>query len=192
MRATIGRMLPVGCCLLAALLVLAVFGITPAAAQISSPTSGEESVYRDPQGRYSVPVPTNWVAEEHEGYVRLVTDDQAISMSLVIINGTSASDAIAQAMQLIDPAFDATPLPNLMATPSSGSDDIALFTYDDASTSGQLVQADGQRVENVVFVLVLQGDAATIGLRQVQVDKIRLGVKVNLAAIASPVATPAG
>jgi hypothetical protein len=79
-----------------------------------------------------------------------------------------------------------------MATPSSGSDDIALFTYDDASSSGQLVQAYAQRVDNVVFVLVLQGDAATIGLRQVQVDKIRFGVKVNLEAIASPVATPAG
>jgi hypothetical protein len=94
-------------------------------------------------------------------------------------------------MQLIEPGPSATPLPELMATPSSGSDDVALFTYDDGSASGQLVQAYGQRVGDVVFVLVLQGDLETVGLRQVQVDKVRFGIQVFPDALGSPVATPA-
>jgi hypothetical protein len=173
------------------LLLLAMVGSAPAAAQVSTPTAGEDTVYRDPLGRFTIPIPTNWVAEEHDGFVTVGTDDKKISISLVLIAGNGASDAIVQAMKLIDPGSDATPLPELMATPSSGSDDVALFTYDDGSASGQLVQAYGQRVGDVVFVLVLQGDLETVGLRQVQVDKVRFGIQVFPDALGSPVATPA-
>ncbi len=121
----------------------------------------------------------------------VVTDDKKIGISLVVISGVGASDAITQAMKLIDPSSNATPLPELMATPTSGSDDVALFTYDDGSASGQLVQAYGQRVGDVVFVLVLQGDLETVALRQVQVDKVRFGIQVFPEALGSPVATPA-
>ena len=123
------------------MLVLALAGPEAALAQVSTPTAGEDTVYRDPQGRFTIPIPTNWIAEEHEGYVTVGTDDKKIGISLVLISGVGASDAITQAMKLIDPSSNATPLPELMATPTSGSDDVALFTYDDGSASGQLVQA---------------------------------------------------
>jgi hypothetical protein len=177
--------------LTAVMLVLALAGTQPALAQLSTPTAGEDSLYRDPQGRFSIPIPTNWVIEEHDGYVTVASDDKKIAISLVLIPDAGASEAIAQAMKLIDPSSDATPLPALMATPTSGSDDVALFTYDDGSTSGRLVQAYGQRVGDVVFVLVLQGEKETVSLRQVQVDKVRFGIQVFPDALGSPVATPA-
>jgi hypothetical protein len=174
-----------------ALLILVLAGPGAALAQVSTPTAGEDTVYRDPQGRFTIPIPTNWIAEEHDGFVTVGTDDKKVAISLVLISGVGASDAITQAMKLIDPSSNATPLPELMATPSSGSDDVALFTYDDGSASGQLVQAYGQRVGDVVFVLVLQGDLETVALRQVQVDKVRFGIQVFPEALGSPVATPA-
>ena len=192
MRNSNRRFVAVGASLLTvALLVLVLAGPGAALAQVSTPTAGEDTVYRDPQGRFTIPIPTNWIAEEHDGFVTVGTDDKKIAISLVLISGVGASDAIGQAMKLIDPSSEATPLPELMATPSSGSDDVALFTYDDGSASGQLVQAYGQRVGDVVFVLVLQGDLETVGLRQVQVDKVRFGIQVFPEALGSPVATPA-
>jgi hypothetical protein len=174
-----------------ALLVLALAGPAQTMAQVSTPTAGEDTLYRDPQGRFTIPIPTNWTAEEHDGYVTVGADDEKIAISLVLISGVGASDAIGQAMKLVDPSSNATPLPELMATPTSGSDDVALFTYDDGSTSGQIVQAYGQRVGDVVFVLVLQGDLETVRLRQVQVDKVRFGIQVFPDALGSPVATSA-
>ena len=159
-------------------------------AQVSTPTAGEESVYRDPDGRFVIPIPTNWVAEEHDGYVRVVTMDEKISVTIAVVSGTSATDAIESTMRLLDSDFEATPLPGLMATPTSGSDDIALYTYDDGSASGQLIQAFGRRVEGVVFVLVLQGELESVKLRQVQVDKIQQGILINPDALGSPAATP--
>lgn len=176
--------------LTAVLLVLALASATQVMAQVSTPTAGEDGIYRDPQGRFAIPVPTNWTAEEHDGYVTVATDDKKVEISLVLVSGTDAGDAIVQAMKLIDPASSGTPLPELMATPTSGSGDVALFTYDDGSASGRLVQAYGQRVGSVVFVLVLQGDLETVGLRQVQVDKVRFGIEVFPEALGSPIATP--
>lgn len=172
-------------------LLLALASPAQLSAQVSTPSAGEDSVYRDPQGRFAIPIPNDWIAEEHDGFVRIVTNDKAISISVAVIPGTNASEAIVQAMKLIEPDSNATPLPNLMATPTSGANDVALFTYDDGSQSGKLVQAYGQRVGEVVFVLVLQGDLETVSLRQVQVDKIRFGVQVYPNALGSPVATPA-
>ncbi len=177
----------------AALLALSLaLPVTVSAAQVSSPTAGEDALYTDPDGRFTIPIPTNWIAEEHEGFVSVLANDRKVSISLVIVPGTSASEAIVQAMKLIEPDSDATPLPELMATPSSGSDDVALYTYDDGSASGQLVQAYGQRVNDVVIVLVLQGDLDTVALRQVQVDKVRYGIQIFPDKLGTPAATPAG
>lgn len=190
MRHSNRRITALGAILLTAAMLALSFAGT-AQAQVSTPTAGEDAVYHDPDGRFAMPIPTNWIAEEHDGYVTVITSDKKIAISLVLIPDVGASEAIAQAMKRIHPDSEATPLPELMATPTSGSDDVALFTYDDGSASGQLVQAYGQRVGNVVFVLVLEGDLETIGLRQVQVDKIRFGIQVFPDALGSPVATPA-
>lgn len=165
---------------------------SPVTAQVSTPSAGgDDATYRDPEGRFAIPIPTNWIAEEHDGYVVVLTDDKKISIALAVIPTSEASEAIVQAMKIIYPDSDATPLPDLMATPTSGGDDVALFTYDDGSVSGRLLQAYGQRVDNVVFVLVLDGERDAVGLRQVQVDKVRFGVAVYPDAIASPAASPA-
>lgn len=187
MRNSNRRFVAVGIVLLSAAL-LALAGPIPALAQVSTPTAGEDSVYRDPAGRFAIPIPTNWMAEEHDGYVTIASEDKKIAISLVVIPGVGAGDAIVQAMVLIEPGTETTPLP---ATPTSDSETVAFFTYDDGSASGQLVQAYGQRVGDVVFVLVLRGDLETVRLRQVQVDKIINGVQVFPGALGSPGATPA-
>ncbi len=155
--------------------------------QVSTPEAGEDTVYHDPAGRFTVPIPTNWVAEEHDGYVSIVTSDGKIALSIVVIEGASASAAIAEALQLLEPA--GTPVA-LVATPLSEDDKVAVLTADDGSESGRLVQAVAQRVGDVVFVLVLQGDLEAVGLRQVQVDKIFYGVQVDMSAVGSLVASP--
>lgn len=159
-------------------------------AQVSTPEAAGDAIYRDKAGRFQVPIPTNWIAEEHDGYVSIVTNDRKIAISVVVIAGESATAAIEDAMELIGSTAGATPVAPPMATPSSAGDDVALFTYDDGLESGQLIQAYAQRVGDSVFVLVLHGEREVIGLRQVQVDKVLFGVQVFPEALGRPDATP--
>lgn len=187
MSETRGRTISVAIGLLA-LLLLSFGNPLPVVAQVSTPEAGEDAVYIDPAGRFSVPIPTNWTTEEHDGFVSLVTNDKKIAISLVVVSGTSASEAIGEALQRVGIDSLATPLPAVVATPVSESDDVAYFTNEDAKDG--LTQVVAQRVNEVVFVLILHGDTDAVQLRQVQIDKIFFGIQVNTALLGSPVATP--
>src|SRR4051812_13560254 len=74
MRNSNRRFVAAGTVLLTAVvLALALAGPAQVLAQVSTPTAGEDSVYRDPEGRFAIPIPTNWIAEEHDGYVSVAT-----------------------------------------------------------------------------------------------------------------------
>ena len=178
--------------LLAAVLACLLLGPSgPALAQVSSPTAESDSLYVDPTNRFAVPVPTNWVAEEHDGYVRVVTSDDKIWVAAAIVKAEGATPGIDAFMHLLDEEFESSALDELLATPTTQIDSSALYTFDDGSESGQLLQGLGRKIgENEVFVLVLQGDLETVKLRQVQVDKIFDGILIRTEASASPVASP--
>jgi hypothetical protein len=171
------------------LLVLAFPG-SVAVAQVSTPAAEDEPLYVDPNNRFAIPIPTNWVAEEQDGFVVISTSDGKISISAGIVDAPGATSGIDLFMRLLDPEFDNTALAELLATPATGSDDTALYTFDDGAESGQLVQALGRRAGDDVFVLVLRGELEAVKLRQVQVDKIFEGTLIRIEGDATPVASP--
>ncbi len=175
----------------AALLVLALaFPAGAVAAQVSTPATEGEQLYVDPDNRFAIPIPTNWVAEEQDGYVTIVTNDGKITVSAAIVEADGATPGIEIVMRTIDPEFDGAVLADLLATPDAGSDDSAFYTFDDGSESGELVQALGRRLGADVFVLVLQGELEAVKLRQVQVDKLFAGILIRTESDATPVASP--
>jgi hypothetical protein len=171
------------------LLVLALPG--DVGAQVSSPAAGDDRTYVDPEKRFQIPIPTNWAAEEQDGYVRIVTSDGKIVISAAIVAAPGATRGIDTFLRNIDPEFENPALAELLATPTSETDDSALYTFDDGAESGQLLQALGRKVGDDVFVLVLQGELEAVKLRQVQVDKIFAGILIRAESDASPVASPA-
>ncbi len=91
------------------------------ATQVSTPTAGEDQVYVDPDKRFQVPIPTNWIAEEQDGYVRIVTSDGKIAIAAAIVEAGGATPGIDAAMRLIDPEFENAALTDLLATPATAS-----------------------------------------------------------------------
>jgi hypothetical protein len=159
-------------------------------AQVTTPEADGQQYYVDPTDRYAVPIPTNWSAEEHDGYVVVATNDGKIAISAAIVEASGATPAIDAFLRLIEVEFDSSALETLLATPSTTEDSTAFYTFDDGSESGQLLQALGRKLGDDVFVLVLQGDFETVKLRQVQVDKIFEGILIRTESSATPVASP--
>ncbi len=175
-----------------ALLLTSVIPVLNTAAQVSTPTAEEGQFYVDPEDRFAVPIPTNWTAEEHDGYATIATDDGKIVVSVAIVQASGATPGIDLLMRQLDPEFESDALAELLATPETVGDDSAFYTFDDGVESGELLEALGRKIgEDSVFVLVLQGELEAVKLRQVQINKILDGILIRAESGATPVASPA-
>jgi CubicO group peptidase (beta-lactamase class C family) len=150
-------------------------GKTGDAAQSSS------EMYHDPLGRFSFPVPAEWTVEERDGYLVLVDPDGDLTFSIVVTQGEDAREGIAAAWELIDSAFDGVPLPGTdQDFPAEGNiDETVILTYDIGQTSGQIIQAIGQRVGDENFVIIIQGSLEAATRRDSQVQLIAAGFTIG-------------
>jgi CubicO group peptidase (beta-lactamase class C family) len=146
-----------------------------------------EGLYEDPEGRFTVPVPTNWQVEAREGYTLLTDPDGGIrAYILVTAAGEDIAQAIAEAWQSVDPSFNA-PVENTQSPPpSEGIEEIVVVNYD--TPQNQVAQAFGQRFEDNLYLLLFEGDTSVVARRGSQLNIIASGFKItaleetNLAA----------
>src|SRR5690606_27637148 len=61
--------------LLASLILPIADGVAASDATPVVSPAGTEEVYRDPDGRFEVPVPTGWVATPHDGYLDIAAPE---------------------------------------------------------------------------------------------------------------------
>lgn len=176
--------------LLASLFVLlSVPGVV--AAQTGTPTASplaEDGIYRDPAGRYTVPVPTNWTADEHGDVVVLAAPDDTLRIMIVVVEAESAGAAIDLAWEMAAPERDRSPSPEIVQSPSGpGIDETLVVTDDYGETSGEIRQAIAIRIGTVNYVLIADGSLEVAIQRASQTQIILSGFTV-LSLEATPVA----
>ncbi len=129
-------------------------------------------IYRDPDGLFTVPIPTNWTIDTAGKVAVLHDPEDALQAYLLVVHAHSVDAALDRALAPIDPPFllgdvpDANePLPS-----STGVDETAIITYL-SSDQTKFVQVVGQRVGDTVYCMVFTGsiDAATKRYSQIQV-----------------------
>jgi CubicO group peptidase (beta-lactamase class C family) len=148
-----------------------------AAIQESTPATGE-GVYNDPVGRFTIPVPSTWSVVERDGFIDLVDPDDDIHVAVVVTTAEGAHAGIAAAWEVIDPAFDQTPVPmGDQTVPSAeGIDETVVITYDGGQTSGRVSQAFAQRVGDQVYVMIFDGTVEAATRRNAQIGVIATGL----------------
>lgn len=150
------------------------------AAAIPAPegaTEAVDSLYSDPEGLFTVPIPTNWTAEEGEGYV-LLTSPDGIEVYALAVEAESAEAGIEQAWALVDPAFDLPQVQVFENPPLEGERYISII-YE---TGGDpYVVADGQQYEGMTYVLLVRGGLEAIQRRAAQIQVIASGLDILAA-----------
>jgi CubicO group peptidase (beta-lactamase class C family) len=136
-----------------------------------------ESFYEDPEGRFTIPVPTNWSVKAREGYTFLTDPDEAINVYLLVTTGEDIEQVIADAWQTVDPTFNA-PVSTAQSPPSSeGIEETIVVNYNTAQD--RIAQGVGQRYEGNTYVLLFEGDASVIARRNSQLDIIASGLEIT-------------
>lgn len=148
----------------------------PAGGTIPQPAG--ELRYTDPQGRFTVPIPTNWSAKPVEDYVVLASPEDQILVYWVVVPGEDVQTAIAHAWSQVDPDFALEPDETLTLPPSSGFEAIANITYDTGDDQ-VVVAAGGMLRQGVVYVMLLRADLVALQQRAAQLGIIQSGFKVT-------------
>ena len=136
-----------------------------------------ETVYSDPAGLFSVPIPTNWSAVPGDESVLLTDPDKLIKVYILTLENTDLEAALADAWVRVDPAFD-LPIDQVQTPPASGGVESALVTTYDTGAENRIVQAVGQLYEGTAYIMLFDVDLVAVQQRSSQLSIIQSGFKI--------------
>jgi CubicO group peptidase (beta-lactamase class C family) len=151
----------------------------PIAAQAPQAQS-EPASYVDPEGRFLVPVPTNWRSVEEGDYALLYSPDERIKIYFLVLKGVEAEEAAALAWAKVDPSFEAQPS-MLQEAPSRSGVSRTLY-YDYESSADQIRMAAVEAAGERIYVTLIRAEARAMQERAAQVDMILGGFAPEVAA----------
>ncbi len=132
---------------------------SPAASSV--PAGPAEGEYVDPQGRFSLQVPTGWTATEHDGFVRVEGADGLIRMDVVVSPTADPAAAVDEAWALTAPDVELEETQSLEPPSDPGVDRTLVANYD-AGDPTQIYQAVAQVVGDETYVLLVYGELGTL------------------------------
>src|SRR5690349_21579955 len=107
----------------AIVLMIALLAIVPVMAQ-------DDEIYEDPNGLFTVPIPTNWTVEQLDNYAVMHDPDDAISVYMLTVEADTIQDGVDAAWALINPDFDLEPLQTQEIPGPEGVESASVITYD--------------------------------------------------------------
>jgi CubicO group peptidase (beta-lactamase class C family) len=134
----------------------------------------DEEIFTDSDGQYTVPVPTNWTTEEDDGFVVMRDPDSLIAVYLLVAEAESAEAGIAAGWALVDAEFALESAQSLAPPSAPGVDETFVITYD-TGDEPRLVQGVGQRIGELVYVLLIDGELNALMQRNAQIQIIATG-----------------
>lgn len=145
----------------------------PGPAEPAPAQQGER--YTDPQELYSLPVPRNWTIDKREGFTTLTDPDGQAHVHTSAVESMEVEEAISQAWQLLDdpPALE---IDQVMRPPAAqGVDEFVVINYE--IEDDHFAQAVGQRVEERVYVALIEGRLDVVQRRAAQLQTIATGLR---------------
>lgn len=143
-------------------------------------SASEGNLYEDPEGLFSVPLPTNWTVEESEQYVTLLGPEEGLTVHILALDGEEAKGAVEEAWQIVDPDFDKeeTETVDVPTSAAGGVDEFILVNYE-REDEEPIVQVEGRRYEGKVYVLIFILDVEAYQRRAAQVQTIDTGFDIT-------------
>lgn len=140
--------------------------------------AGEQAIYTDPEGRFTVPIPTNWAAEDRPGYAYLYAPEELITVSIVVVPETDPETALAAAWQVVDPTFDRE-VKDTIELPAGNLDRFFLFNYKMERDEKFIYQVETRTLGDLTYVLIFYADLTAAQQRAAQIQIVDSGFKIT-------------
>jgi CubicO group peptidase (beta-lactamase class C family) len=161
---------------------------TPAAPESSDTTSAalaagdtaapSDIVFTDSQGRFSVPIPTGWSAEQRDDVLTLSDPEGQISAyALVVANGDPQA-ALAEAWRRVDPKWALEPV-DVQEPPATGGVERVVTTSYDAGDVQRVLTGHGRLYQGATYVLLVDANATALQRRAAQAEIVETGYTIT-------------
>jgi CubicO group peptidase (beta-lactamase class C family) len=139
--------------------------------------AAQDEVYDE--GRYSVPIPTNWTIEETDTETILQSPEGTIKLHFLVQPATgSAEEMVADAWALVKPDF-AAEVESTVEPPTQPPVDAALVVNYKMGDDNMVYQAVAQTVGDEVHLLLIEGPLVDVQRRNAQISIIASGYKIS-------------
>lgn len=149
------------------------FSLTRAAAaatgETGPPEDAQSSEYVDPEGRFTVQVPTGWTASDAGDYVRVAGPDGGLAIDLMVRPTSDPNAAIDAAWELIDTDAALEAVQQMEPPSEPGVDRTLLINYD-VGDRNQIFQAMAQVVGDETYVMLVQAELGELQRRGAQLQ----------------------
>ena len=148
------------------------------------------SEYVDPQGRFTVPIPTGWTATEHDGFVRIAAPEEGLHLDIVVTPGDAAEEAIAAGWLLTAPDQALEPFQTLEPPSEPGVDRTVILNYD-VGDPNRIYQAFAQVVGGDTYAMHVFAELGMLQRRNAQLQIVASGFEITaLETVDLSAATP--
>ncbi len=139
----------------------------------------QDTIYEDPQGRFTVPIPTNWAIEEMEDYALLSSPENLLKLYLLVVPlQRDAAETIATTWPLVRADF-AEEIDTTLEPPSQPPVDATLIINYKWDGEGLFYQAVAQVVGDEVYLILFEGDLPEAQRRAAQLGIINTGYTIT-------------
>ena len=156
------------------------FPFTLSRADTAAPLAGpaEAGEYSDPQGRFTLPVPTGWTTTEREGYLEVAGPDREIRVYVYVSDTVDLEAAIEEAWSVVDPGFAIEPHETLRPPSAPGVEETVVANYDPEDDE-QVYQAVAQLRDGTAYVMLFDAQLAALQRRSSQLQIVASGFEIT-------------
>ncbi|MBD3887095.1 beta-lactamase family protein [Phormidium tenue FACHB-886] len=154
-------------------------GLADNAIASTTPTSDVNAqIYRDRTGQFSVPIPTNWTAENEETYGLLTDPDGKISIYVLVVKGDDVRAAVLESWETVDPntTNEVTSSQELAST--GGTEKAVQFTFK-TTDAQQTKKAIAKLYRGTVYITLIKADLQASIRREAQINIITSGFNIT-------------
>jgi CubicO group peptidase (beta-lactamase class C family) len=164
-------------------LVFLIMGTPLAVLGQSATPIADDNLYRDPGGRFTVPIPSNWAVVEHKTFVELIDPDGDLRAFIVVVPAQTTRVGIKHAWEIAQPDYDRpAAMESTTFDDSPGIDEYVVETTDSGEVSGEFVQAIAWKVGDQVYSVLLRGSWDASIRRNSQIHVIAGGFQISSIA----------
>lgn len=140
-----------------------------------------DTVYTDPAGRFTVPVPDGWTNASDDSGAHFVSAEPAADLYVLAVEAADVTTGIAAALEQLFPGWDADPLQSVQAPLPNGT-----WTQNVYMQGTELVIALGQDAGDAVVVMVARGAQAALQT----VNPVMLATLGGIALLGAEIVLP--